>query len=151
MPVGLATDGAASNSTLDLFEALRLMAMTQKFIYQDPEQMPIATALEIAFGGSTAVLGLQKNIGQIKEGYLADLILVDLSGAHHQPLHNPAASLVFNVQPTDVQTVLCNGQILMQDRQLKTLDKTHIFQQVQKTMQRLAVRVPEKRIQLYNP
>lgn len=151
IPVGLATDGAASNSTLDLFEALRLMTMMQKFVYQDPEQMPIAIALEIAFGGSTAVLGLEKTIGQIKEGFLADLILVDLSGTHHQPLHNPAASLVFNLQPADVQTVLCNGQILMQDRQLKTLDKAHIFQQVQKSMQRLAVRVPDKRIQVYNP
>lgn len=151
IPVGLATDGAASNSTLDLFEVLRLMTMMQKFVHQDPEQMPIATALDIAFRGSSAVLGLEKAIGRVEEGYLADLMLVDLTGAHHQPVHNLAASLVYNVQPTDVQTVLCNGRLLMQDRQLKTLDKEHIIQQVQKSMRRLAVRVPDKRIQIYDP
>ena len=151
IPVGLATDGAASNSTLNLFEVLRLMTMLQKYEQCDPQQMPIGTALDIAFRDSAAVLGLEKTVGQIKEGYLADLMLVDLFGAHHQPLHNPAASLVFNVQPTDVKTVLCNGQVLMQDRHLKTLDKAHIIQQVQKSMRRLANRVPEKRIQLYNP
>ena len=151
IPVGLATDGAASNSTLSLFEVLALMTMLQKFVQEDPEQMKIATALEIAFQQSAAVVGLENSIGQIKEGFSADLMLVDLSGSHHQPLHNPAASLVFNVQPTDVKTVLCNGKVLMQNRELKTLDKAHIIKQVEKTMERLAVRVPEKRIQLYNP
>ncbi|MFT5196678.1 MAG: 5-methylthioadenosine/S-adenosylhomocysteine deaminase [Candidatus Promineifilaceae bacterium] len=151
IPVGLATDGAASNSTMNLFEVLRLMAMLQKWIPSDSEQMPIGEALQIAFKGSAAVLGMSQSLGQIEEGFLADLMLVDLFGTHHQPLHNPAASLVYNVQPTDVKTVFCNGEVLMQDRQLKTLDKANIIKQVQKSMRRLAERVPEKRIQIYNP
>lgn len=151
IPVGLASDGAASNATLNLFEVLRLMALLQKWIPSDSEQMPIAQALTIAFKGSAAVLGMEQSLGQIEPGFLADLILVDLFGTHHQPLHNPAASLVYNVQPSDIKTVFCNGELLMQNRKLKTLDKAHIVEQVQKSMRRLAERVPEKRIQVYNP
>ncbi|MFK7802549.1 MAG: amidohydrolase [Anaerolineae bacterium] len=151
IPVGLASDGAASNSTLNLFEVLRLMTLMQKWIPSDSEKMPIGEALNIAFKGGAAVLGMEQSLGQVEEGFLADLMLVDLSGIHHQPLHNPAASLVFNVQPTDVQTVFCNGEVLMQDRQHKTLDKAHIIKQVNMSMQRLAKRVPDRRIQVYNP
>lgn len=149
--VGLATDGAVSNNTLDVFESLRLMAMLQKHEARNPEVMTIPQALEIATRGSAAVVGLADKIGQINPGYLADVILVDLSGAHHQPLHRPTASLVYNTRASDVQTVIVNGEIIMRDRQLLTLDKAEIIRQVNRGMERLAQRVPGKRIQIYNP
>ncbi|MDQ3250433.1 MAG: amidohydrolase [Chloroflexota bacterium] len=151
VPVGLGTDGAVSNNTLDILESLRLMAMLQKHEARNPEIMPIAEALDIAFQGSAAVVGLANKIGQLAPGYLADIILVDLSGAHHQPLHSVTASLVYNTRAGDVQTVIVNGRVLMQDRTLLTLDKVEIIKQVNKGMARLAQRVPAKRIQVYNP
>jgi 5-methylthioadenosine/S-adenosylhomocysteine deaminase len=151
IPVGLATDGAVSNNTLDIFESLRLMAMLQKHEARDPERMPIPEALHIATLGSAAVIGLANKIGQLKAGYLADVILVDLSGAHHQPLHSITASLVYNVRAGDVQTVIVDGQVVMRDRRLLTLDKAQIITEVNKSMARLARRVPDKRIQLYSP
>jgi 5-methylthioadenosine/S-adenosylhomocysteine deaminase len=151
IPVGLATDGAVSNNTLDIFESLRLMAMLQKHEARNPEIMAIPQALEIATQGSAAVIGLADKIGQISPGYLADVILVDLSGAHHQPLHSLTASLVYNARAGDVQTVIVNGEIIMRDRHILTLDKAEIIRQVNKNMERLAQRVPDKRIQVYNP
>jgi 5-methylthioadenosine/S-adenosylhomocysteine deaminase len=151
IPVGLATDGAVSNNTLDVFESLRLMALLQKHEARNPEVMTIPQVLQIATVDSAAVVGLGDKIGQLTPGYLADLILVDLSGAHHQPLHSLTASLVYNTRASDVQTVMVNGQIIMRDRQLLTLDKTEIIRQVNQNMARLAQRVPEKRIQVYNP
>ncbi len=151
IPVGLATDGAVSNNTLDIFESLRLMTMLQKHEARNPEVMTIPTALRMATLDSAAVVGLADKIGQLTPGYLADLILVDLTGAHHQPLHSLTASLVYNTRASDVQTVIVNGQILMRDRQLLTLDKAEIIGQVNQNMARLAQRVPEKRIQVYNP
>lgn len=151
IPVGLATDGAVSNNTLDIFESLRLMAMLQKHEARNPEVMTIRLALQMAMQDSATVVGLADKIGQLSPGYLADVILVDLSGAHHQPLHSLTASLVYNTRASDVQTVIVNGQIIMRDRQILTLDKAEIIRQVNRSMERLSQRVPGKRIQVYNP
>lgn len=149
--VGLGTDGAVSNNTLDILESLRLMAMLQKHEAGDPEAMTIPEALDIAFHGSAAVLGLADQIGRLAPGYLADLILIDMSGAHQQPAHSLTANLIYNTRASDVQTVIVNGRVLMRDRQLLTLDKERIIQEVQRGMGRLAQRVPGKRIQVYAP
>jgi 5-methylthioadenosine/S-adenosylhomocysteine deaminase len=149
--VGLGTDGAVSNNTLDIFESLRLMALLQKHEARDPEVMPIPDALMIATTGSARVVGLGDQIGQLTPGYRADLILVEMSGSHCQPLHSLTASLVYNIRASDVQTVIVDGQLIMRDRQLLTLDKAQIIKEVSRSMDRLAQRVPEKRIQVYNP
>ncbi len=149
--VGLATDGAVSNNTLDCFESLRLMAMLQKHQAHNPEVMPIPQALDIATRGSAAALGMADQLGQLRPGYLADVILVDMAGAHCQPLHSFTASLVYSTRASDVQTVIANGQVIMRNRQLLTLDKAQIISEVSRSMERLAQRIPAKRIQVYNP
>lgn len=151
VPVGLATDGAVSNNTLDIWESMRLLAMTQKQAQASPEVMSIAEVLYIATRGSAQVIGLGDQIGAVEPGYLADLILVDMSGPHVQPLHSITASLVYATRVSDVRTVIVDGRVLMHDRQLLTLNKREIIQQVNQSMQRLAQRVPSKRIQVYNP
>jgi 5-methylthioadenosine/S-adenosylhomocysteine deaminase len=151
IPVGLATDGAVSNNTLDIFESLRLMAMLQKHEVRNPEVMTIPQALEIAGPDSAAVVGLSDKIGRLTPGYLADIILLDIQGAHYQPLHSVTASLVYNTRASDVQTVIINGQVIMRDRRILTVDKTEIIAQVKQSMMRLAQRIPAKRIQVYNP
>ncbi|HEX2619053.1 MAG TPA: amidohydrolase [Phototrophicaceae bacterium] len=149
--VGLATDGAVSNNTMDIWESLRLMAMTQKERSGTPETMPIAEALYIATRESARVYGLPDELGDLAPGKLADVILVDVSGTHHQPLHNIPATLVYNTRASDVQTVICNGKVVMQDRQILTLNKADVIAQVRQKVGRLSQRVPTARIQLYNP
>ena len=127
------------------------MAMLQKHESRNPELLTIPEALDIATRGSAAVIGLPDQIGRLAPGYLADIILVDMSGAHCQPLHSITASLVYNIRASDVQTVIVEGQVIMRDRQILTLDKAQIVREVNKSMARLAQRVPEQRIQLYNP
>jgi len=151
IPVGLATDGAVSNNTLDIFESLRLMAMTQKQEAGSPEVMTIPESLYIATRESARVFGLPDTLGALEPGSLADLILVDLSGMHHQPLHSTTASLVYNTAASDVRTVICDGRVIMRDRQLLTLDEGEIVAQVRASMDRLAQRQPDKRIQVYHP
>lgn len=148
--VGLATDGAVSNNTLDVWEALRLMAMLQKDRQGSPEVMTIPEALFIATRESARVLGYT-DLGALEPGFLADIILVDLSGLHHQPLHSITASLVYNTRASDVKTVIVDGRVIMRDRELLTVNKTDTVEQVNTAMSRLAQRVPAKRIQVYNP
>jgi 5-methylthioadenosine/S-adenosylhomocysteine deaminase len=151
IPVGLATDGAVSNNTLDIWESLRLMAMTQKQEHHSPEVMPIPEALYIATRESARVFGLPDSLGALEPGNLADVILVNLNGIHHQPLHSIPASLVYNTLQSDVQTVIVDGQILMRDRTLLTLDEAEIIQEVRTRVQRLSQRRTEQRIQTYAP
>lgn len=151
IPVGLATDGAVSNNTMNLWESLRLLALMQKDRAETPEALPIPEALHIATRESARVFGMGDELGAVEPGYLADLILVDLGGVHHQPLHSVTASLVYNVQPSDVRTVIINGEVVMRDRVLLTLDKAEIIAQVRASMTRLATRQTDKRIQSYNP
>ncbi len=150
IPVGLASDGAVSNSTLNLWETLRLMALTQKSRSGIGEAMPIPQALMVATHSSARVYGQPDELGAVAPGYLADVILIDLGGAHHQPLYNPPASLVYNLQAPDVRTVIIDGQIVMRDRQLLTIDKAEVFAQIRARMDRLAVVDPDKRIQTYD-
>lgn len=151
IPVGLGTDGAVSNNTLDLFEAMRLTAMLQKDRARDPEVLPIAEALAIATRDSARVIGMAGEIGSVEAGYLADLIVVDLSGLHHQPLHSITTSLVYNAMASDVRDVIVDGQVVVRDRQLLTVDTAQVVENVNEGMLRLAQRVPNKRIQTYNP
>jgi 5-methylthioadenosine/S-adenosylhomocysteine deaminase len=151
VPVGLATDGVVSNNTLDVWESKRLMAMTQKQAQGAPEVMTLPEVLHIATRGSAQVIGLADQIGAIEPGYLADLILVDMSGPHVQPLHSISASLVYATRASDVQTAIVDGKVIMRDRTLLTLNKSEIVEQVNQAMERLAQRVPSKRIQVYNP
>lgn len=150
VPVGLATDGTASNNTLDIWEALRLLAMIQKE-NATPEAMPIPEALYIATRESARTLGLQDRIGAVEPGYQADLILIDFSGLHHQPLHSITTSLVYNVQASDVSTVIVDGQVLMYNRELLTLDESAILDEINRRAGRLARRQTGQTIQTYNP
>lgn len=149
--VGLGTDGAVSNNTLDVWESLRLMALTQKEATGAPENLTLGAALAIATRGSAQVVGLGERLGAVEPGRLADLILVDLDGAHHQPLHSVPASLVYAARASDVQTVIVDGRVLMRDRRLLTLDKAEIIRQVNRSLERLSRRVPASRIQMYRP
>jgi 5-methylthioadenosine/S-adenosylhomocysteine deaminase len=149
VPVGLATDGPVSNNTLDVLESLRLMALVAKHEGGDPRVLTVGQALTIATRESARVFGLPEDLGHLAPGFLADLILVDLSGPHNQPTHDPAANLVYSARASDVRTVICNGKVLMRDRQLLTLDKAEIIGRVGESMERLSKRVPESRIQSY--
>ena len=140
LPVGLATDGAASNNTLDLWESLRLMALVQKNRQGDPEVLTVAEALHIATVESACVFGRGANLGKLAPGYLADLILIDLGGVHHQPNHNVLANLVYSMRPTDVQTVIADGEIVIRDRQILTVDKHEVISRVQSSLKTLQQR-----------
>jgi len=148
--VGLATDGTASNNTLDIWEALRLMAMIQK-ANSNPEVMPIAEALYVATRESARSLGLGDRIGAVEVGYIADLILVDMGGLHHQPVHDPLANLVYNTLSSDVQTVIVDGRVVMRDSVLLTLDEARIVHEIGALAPQMRQRLPGRSIQNYQP
>jgi 5-methylthioadenosine/S-adenosylhomocysteine deaminase len=94
-------------------------------------------------------IGQASNLGRLAPGYLADLILVRLDGAHVQPVHNVGAALVYATRASDVDTTIVDGRVLMRDRQLLTLDKAAITREAAVRSERLGQRTLGKQIQRY--
>lgn len=149
VPIGLATDGAGSSNTLDVLEQLRIMALVQKHAYRDPTEMSVAEALQIAFEGSARVLQMNNVLGAIAPGYLADITLLRQDGVHVFPRFDPAANLVYSTKSADVDTVICNGGLLMHRRKLLTIDKEQVKSEISARLDRLSQRTPGKRIAVY--
>lgn len=125
--VGLGTDGAASNNDLDMWGEMDTAAKLHKLITNRPTTLPAAQVLEMATLGGARVLGMEKTIGSIEEGKRADLITVDLEGAHLVPLYNIYSHLVYAAKPGDVSDVVVEGRPLMLERKLRTLDEKAIL------------------------
>ncbi|GIK43952.1 MAG: N-ethylammeline chlorohydrolase [Chloroflexota bacterium] len=121
--VSLGTDSCSVNDNMDMFEAMRTAAFLQKVTVMDPAVLPAATTLHMATLGGAEALGMENEIGSLEVGKKADLILVDLSGSHMRPINNLENSLVYCANANDVQTVICDGQVVMEDRQILTLDE----------------------------
>lgn len=135
--VGLGTDGAASNNNLDMIEEMRTAALVQKAATGDPQALPAFTALQMATVNGARALGLGGEIGLLKPGYRADIILVNLHKPHLYPRHDPLAHLVYAAQGADVETVLVDGRVLMENRKLLTVDEEEVLNRAEECAQRL--------------
>jgi 5-methylthioadenosine/S-adenosylhomocysteine deaminase len=123
--VGLGTDGAASNNTLDPLRDLQVAALIHKAVAGDPTVFPARTALEILTIRGARVLGLQ-SVGMLREGYEADITCIAVDGPHAAPMYDPVSHLVFAARSHDVRHVMVRGRILVRDRELQTLDRERI-------------------------
>ncbi len=126
--VSLGTDGVASNNNLDLFQEMKTASLLQKVRNLDPTVLPANEMLEMATKNAANALGMEEEIGTIKVGKKADLILVDMKKPHLTPYRNPISHLVFSAQGSDVNTVICNGQILMQEREVLIIDEDEVME-----------------------
>lgn len=123
--VALGTDGASSNNNLDMLEEARLAALLAKVDTLDPLAVPAAQALQMATDFGAQALGLQ-NVGRLEVGCKADIVLWDMSGVEWQPNYNPVSLLIYSANSSAADTVIVDGKILMQARELKTLDAEKI-------------------------
>lgn len=139
--VGLGTDGAASNNNLDLIEEMRTATLLQKVATGDPLALPAFETLAMVTVNGAKALGLGNEVGLLKPGYKADIILLNMHKPHLYPPHDLIAHLVYAAQGADVETVIVDGKILMENRKLITLDEEEILEQVQKCARRLVGRL----------
>jgi 5-methylthioadenosine/S-adenosylhomocysteine deaminase len=137
VPVGLGTDGAASNNTLDMFETMKFCALVQKNHRWDPTVLPAQTVVDLATIGGATCLGVQQTLGSLEDGKIADLIMIDLKKPHLTPLHDPISHVVYAVRGTDVSTTIVNGKPLMLNRDFLTIDYEKTIEQAQRCAQEL--------------
>ena len=134
--VGLGTDGVSSNNNLDMLQEVQLAALLHKVNEYDPLAVPALEALKMGTEYGAKAVGL-KNIGRLEAGAKADITLVSMKGAAWCPRFNVVSLLVYSANAGDVDTVLCDGKVLMEHRELKTLDEEKIKFEAQKCAERL--------------
>lgn len=122
VPVGLGTDGCASNNNLDMLTELDTAAKLAKVRSLNPTDLPAQEALALATRQGAMVLGLQDEVGILAPGLKADLVVIDLDQPHLTPIYDPYSHLVYAATGADIQTVMVEGRILVEDRRLLSFD-----------------------------
>ncbi len=116
IPVGIGTDGCSSSNNLDMIEAMKLASLLGKVWRKEPELLTAQEMLDAATVVGADILGLKA--GRIEEGYLADICLVDLDAPAFTPNFNFTSNLVYAANGSCIDTVICNGKILMENRKV---------------------------------
>ena len=125
--VALGTDGAGSTGHLDMFQEARHAALIQKLAAADATAMPGDLALRLATQNGARAWDSAR-AGKSPPGRAADLIMIDCSAPHLQPLHDLVAGVLYSAGSRDVSDVMVAGKWLMRKRQLLTLDEERILQ-----------------------
>ncbi|MEG2973129.1 MAG: amidohydrolase [Clostridium sp.] len=131
--VALGTDGASSNNNQNMFEEMNLASIVNKSVTGDTTKVPAMKAIEMATINGARALGIEDRVGSIEVGKNADIILVDMEKPHLYPQLDAASSMVYSAQGSDVSDVLVDGNILMENYKLTTID----FKEVKENILRL--------------
>lgn len=134
--VCIGTDGASSNNNLDMLEEMHSAALLQKVATCDPLALPSFEALKMATSSGATALALP-DVGLLKAGMKADLILVDFHRPHLYPQHDLIAHLVYAAQSADVDTVIIHGEVVMEGRRVLTMDEEEVMLEAQQRAIRL--------------
>ncbi|MCI9016594.1 MAG: amidohydrolase [Clostridia bacterium] len=136
--VTLGTDGQGSGSSLDLFEVMKYTSLLQKGIQENPKVIPSYEVLKMATINGAKALNLDSEIGSIKEGKKADIIILNLEDVLTKPINNIFSQIVYNVKGTNVETVIINGEIIMENRKLKESEEK-IYKKVEEIIKRIEI------------
>lgn len=118
--VSLGTDSSASNNNLNMFEEMKFATLIQKLRFGKPRLLSVQQGLDMSTINGAKALGLDS--GSIEPGKNADLILIDLDNITTRPFHNVVSNLVYSFNGS-ISDVIINGDIIMQDRKIKTINE----------------------------
>jgi 5-methylthioadenosine/S-adenosylhomocysteine deaminase len=124
--VALGTDGAASNNNLDMLEEMRLATLLQKVATKDPTTIPAIEAFRMATCDGAAAIGLGKSIGTLTIGKKADIVLMDIDKVNMLPSYDYISDLVYAANSQAITDVIVDGQILMEQGNLTTIDEERV-------------------------
>ncbi|MBU0485048.1 MAG: amidohydrolase [Proteobacteria bacterium] len=137
LTTGIGTDGCASNNNLDLFQEMNTCAKLHKVKNLDPTVLTAREVLKMATIGGAEVLGIAETTGSLEIGKRADLILLDLKAPHLTPFYKPESLLVYAAGGQDVTTVIINGKLIMENRQILSFDLTECMKQVDRLSKKI--------------
>ena len=138
--VSLGADGAACNNRLDMFTEMRTAALLQKALH-GPEVLPAKRALRMATIDGARALGLGNEIGSLEVGKRADVIVVRVDSLHSTPHPTDLASAItYSARASDVETVVIDGQLVMREGKLLTIDEPGVVKEANREAEMLRSR-----------
>jgi len=129
--VAIGTDGAASNNNTDMIEEMRLSTLIHKGTSNDPTVLNAKTSLRMITQNGANAVGMGEQLGSIEEGKIADLVFIDLNKPRTTPIYDVHSSLVYAAHSGQIQSVMINGEFVMKDKQMLTLDEEKIKAEAQ--------------------
>ncbi len=136
--VCLGTDGAASNNSQNLFSELNFLSLVHKGITKDATAIPASQAFDIATTNGAKALGI-KDLGLIKEGYKADIALLDMSEPSLNPGNNPLGALVYSATGHEVDTLLVEGRVLLSKGEFVSIDKEEVLHNIARITKKFGI------------
>ena len=136
--VSIGTDGASSNNNLDLIEELKTASLLQKVSTLDPKVLNSDEAIAMGTIKGAEALGLDSEIGSIEVGKKADIILIDTNSANMVPDSSSLSSnIIYSANGSNVDTTICNGKVLMENKKLTVLDEDEIYAKARQAIKEL--------------
>ncbi len=136
LKLGIGTDGASSNNNLALIEDVRLVSFLAKGVSRNPELLPAKELIRMATVQGAENIGFN-DVGILKEGYRADIVLIGKNAANLTPFTDPYSLVAYSMEPGNVSTVIINGKLVMEDRKILTIDEDAVKRDAAKILKRI--------------
>ncbi len=133
----IGTDGPCSNNDLDMWEEMRNTSFLAKVSSMNPLVLPAEEVLKMATVYGAEAIGHAGELGILREGALADLIVIDIQKPHLQPINNLVADLVYCCKSSDVETVIVDGRVVVENRRLAEVDLPDLYRRATAAVERI--------------
>ena len=137
--VCIGTDGCGSNNSQNMFQEMNAAALVYKGASGRPDLVSACDVIKMATENGAKALGLEGKLGVIKEGALADIIILNMYEPQFIPTNNPVAGIVYSLKGSEVETVIINGRIVMEDGNILTLSESRVYSECNRIAQRLGM------------
>ncbi len=128
--VGLGTDGPMSGNTLDIIGQMGYVAKLHKLDSKDRSALPPKKAVEMATIGGARAIHREKELGSLEVGKLADVVIVETKSVNMNPIYDPYSALVYSANASNVDTVIVNGKLIVENRDIKTVDSKKVIKDI---------------------
>jgi 5-methylthioadenosine/S-adenosylhomocysteine deaminase len=131
LTVSLACDGAASNDTQDMLDVMRITALKHKLVRRDASVVSAEQVLEMATLGGAKAVGMEKRIGSLEVGKMADMFIWSADTARAIPVNDPISSLVYSSDSRNIETTIVGGKVILHKGKILSLDETAVLRKAQ--------------------
>ena len=140
--ITVGTDGSTTNNSLDLMAEMKILGLLQKSSRWDPTVATAQELLDFTTVNSAKAIGMQDSLGSIEKGKFADIVILNGKSPNLRPLlpENIISNIVYSGSSSNVKTVLCQGDIVLEDSKIKTIDEDQVLSESEEMWRSLCLR-----------